>query len=201
MARRSWLERWTRRKPRAGGAKDASRDGPEPAASQGRARGATVIVRVGTYEYMAPEQFRSAHEVDARADLFALGVCLYEMLCGQRPYAIAAGARQEAPEPSALRGGEALPKGLCDLLRHLVAWEPEGRPQSAAEVREELCGIYEALFQEPSSWSKLPEVSLEADGWRRLRMLEGHSDRYTAGWRSPATSFVGYRPTGTGDVI
>jgi serine/threonine-protein kinase len=40
---------------------------------------------MGTPEYMAPEQLYSAENVDARADLFSVGVMLYEMLCGERP--------------------------------------------------------------------------------------------------------------------
>ncbi len=40
---------------------------------------------MGTPEYMAPEQLYAAEDVDARADLFSLGVMLYEMLCGKRP--------------------------------------------------------------------------------------------------------------------
>ena len=42
-------------------------------------------VVMGTAEYMAPEQARSADKVDARADIYAVGVMLYEMLAGSRP--------------------------------------------------------------------------------------------------------------------
>ena len=42
-------------------------------------------VIMGTPEYMAPEQAYSADSVDARADIFSLGVMLYEMLAGRRP--------------------------------------------------------------------------------------------------------------------
>ena len=41
---------------------------------------------LGTPGYMAPEQIRDAKDVDARADVFALGVILYELCCGQRPF-------------------------------------------------------------------------------------------------------------------
>ncbi len=41
---------------------------------------------LGTPAYMAPEQVDASHQVDARADLFSLGVILFEMVCGERPY-------------------------------------------------------------------------------------------------------------------
>ena len=41
---------------------------------------------MGTPAYMAPEQLRSERDVDARADLYAVGVLLYEMLSGRPPY-------------------------------------------------------------------------------------------------------------------
>ena len=43
-------------------------------------------VAMGTPQYMAPEQIRDAKGVDRRADVFSLGVMLYEMVCGQRPF-------------------------------------------------------------------------------------------------------------------
>lgn len=125
-----------------------------------------TIGGIGTYEYMAPEQFVSAREVDERADIFAFGVCLYEMLCGRRPYVpYAVGPRQEPPEPQALRGDKALPEKLCTLLKRCVDWEREQRPESATEVRKELGAIYKELFRQPSPWAELPNVSLEAEGW------------------------------------
>jgi serine/threonine protein kinase len=120
---------------------------------------------IGTYEYMAPEQFVSAHEVDARADIFAFGVCLYEMFCGRRPYEIAAGSRQEPPEPREVRGDNTLPEGLCVLLKRCVDWDRERRPGNMVEIRKELCTIYEELFHQPSAFAELPDVSLEAGGW------------------------------------
>jgi serine/threonine protein kinase len=41
---------------------------------------------MGTPAYMAPEQFRGLRDIDQRADIFALGCILYELVCGQRPY-------------------------------------------------------------------------------------------------------------------
>ncbi|MBI3795920.1 MAG: protein kinase, partial [Deltaproteobacteria bacterium] len=124
---------------------------------------AGVTVFAGTPEYMPLEQLIDPHGVDERADIFAFGVCLYEMFCGRRPYSSAVGPRQEAPDPRKVRGDAALPERLCSLLMRCVDWDRERRLGSVREIRQELCGIYENLFHQPSVWAELPEISLKAD--------------------------------------
>lgn len=125
----------------------------------------TVGGGMGKPAYMPPEQWVDAHDVDERGDIFAFGVCMYEMFCGRRPYQIAVGLRQEPPEPREVRGDNSLPDRLCALLKRCVDWDREQRPRSMREVRKELCQIHEELFHKPSAWAELPDVSLEADGW------------------------------------
>lgn len=91
---------------------------------------------VGTHAYMAPEQIAGA-KVDVRADLYSLGITLYEALCGQRPYQ----ARGIAGYLQAHRSGRAAPiaqrvpdvdPGFATLVDRLLARDPGDRPQSAA---------------------------------------------------------------------
>ena len=60
---------------------------------------------MGTPEYMAPEQAYSADAVDARADIFSLGVMIFEMLAGRAPSAATTRSRSpRATSPAASRG-------------------------------------------------------------------------------------------------
>ena len=104
---------------------------------------------LGTPAYMAPEQARSK-PVDHRADLFSLGVILYQMVTGQRPFsgensqAILLNLALETPEsPKKLR--PETPTLLSDLILRLLEKEPENRPDSPAEVMETLQRIEQQL--------------------------------------------------------
>jgi Tol biopolymer transport system component len=95
----------------------------------------------GTAGYMAPEQ-ATGTEVDARADLFALGATLYEMLTGERAFAGASTvARLHAvltTDAPALSASLDVPPALAAIVQRLLAKAPNDRFQSAAEVAQAL---------------------------------------------------------------
>ncbi len=91
----------------------------------------------GTPMYMAPEQL-SGGELGPRADLYAVGLMLYEMLTaampfsGDSPIAVAfARLRQPPPDP---RTKLAVPDALAELVLRCLAREPEQRPESAPQL-------------------------------------------------------------------
>ena len=93
---------------------------------------------LGTIAYMAPDQIRG-NRVDARADLWALGVMLYQMLSGVLPFraetevaVIHAVLHDEPPLPSTLRPG--IPPELDDIVHRLLRKNPARRCQSAQEL-------------------------------------------------------------------
>ncbi len=117
------------------------RPAPEGAAP-GRAltRVGTVM---GTPGYMAPEQ-AMGESVDARADLYSLGVALWEMIAGRTMFdtrdLTAIVTRQLTQDPPKLRDvvGPAIPEALDALVAALLARTPADRPASAAAVRDQL---------------------------------------------------------------
>jgi tetratricopeptide (TPR) repeat protein len=92
----------------------------------------------GTPAYMAPEQWRREVE-DERADVFALGVMLHEMLAGQRPFAVEAGrstALDDGPIPEV--PARAAPRQVRSLVRRSLSRSREDRPKDGAAVLEAL---------------------------------------------------------------
>jgi serine/threonine protein kinase len=97
-------------------------------------------VVMGTAEYMAPEQARSADKVDARADLYAVGVMLYEMIAGSRPVngddarIIALKVERGEIVPLVQAAPDA-PREIAGPVHRAMAARPELRFASATEMR------------------------------------------------------------------
>jgi tetratricopeptide (TPR) repeat protein len=105
----------------------------------------TVSRVVGTPGYAAPEQWVSPH-VDARADLFALGVVLFEMVAGHRPFPgndpIALAESLFSRQAPRLRAAvPSAPRALDDLVARLLDRDRERRPGSARGVLEALRSV------------------------------------------------------------
>ena len=86
---------------------------------------------IGTLQYMSPEQI-DAGAIDARSDLYALGLVLYEMLSGAAPF------RSSSPRELLNLQCTAEPQGIEDLVFSLLAKSPDERPASAADVVQAL---------------------------------------------------------------
>ena len=124
---------------------------------------------LGTPFYMAPEQFRGERDLDHRIDVYALGVILYELLCGQRPYdaatALALKKKIERGDPPSLRAVcEGLPARLERACLRAMAVEKEDRHPSAQALAEELEAVAESLAPAPSGSRRLLLVGLGLGG-------------------------------------
>jgi tRNA A-37 threonylcarbamoyl transferase component Bud32 len=99
-----------------------------------RMTGASVVM--GTPYYMSPEQLRNSHEVDQRADIYSIGVVLYEVLTGNMPTGVPRPASQMLKE---------IPPAMDEIVARCVDPDPEKRYQNAAELRGALKPIMQIV--------------------------------------------------------
>jgi len=127
------------RSPRSTDPLDATREFTESDAGQ----------IVGTIPYMAPEQIRG-EAVDARTDLFALGIILYELTTGRRPFT---GGTPSDVSASILRDTPgllreirpSLPRGFEQLVARCLEKNPRDRVQTAVDIGSELRALHRAV--------------------------------------------------------
>jgi hypothetical protein len=105
----------------------------------------TIGLAIGTPGYMAPEQVMG-HDVDKRADIYAMGVLCFEMLTGRLPFIGSnrmevAYSTVNAPIPSAVKLNAALPDELDLLLAKVLAKDPATRPQSVKDLLAEMARL------------------------------------------------------------
>ena len=127
-------------------------DGRAMLADFGLARGAgqpthltTIGLAIGTPGYMAPEQVMG-HDVDKRADIYAMGVLTFEMLTGRLPFIGSnrmevAYSTVNAPIPSAVKLNAALPDELDQLLAKVLAKDPAARPQTVRDLLSQMARL------------------------------------------------------------
>jgi tRNA A-37 threonylcarbamoyl transferase component Bud32 len=171
-------------------------------------------VMYGTPEYMAPEQ-ALGQQVDHRADLYALGVMLYEMVTGSRPFeatdpvSLVAQHITVPPQPPSARNPQAgVPKPVEDLVLRLLQKDAQARPANAEAVIDaidELMGgaprgagpASVAYGRQPSSVSlpgraSAPAWSLPSAGSNGAAPASGPE---AASARTGVESSVAYLPT------
>lgn len=103
-------------------------------------------VVAGTPRYMSPEQWEAPNKVDKRSDLFSLGVLAYELFTDRLPPTSLRRVRKLGTPPRVEMSKIALPSSFCAslpnsldrLILQLMAYEQEGRPQSAQAVADVL---------------------------------------------------------------
>ncbi|MGC2529080.1 MAG: serine/threonine-protein kinase, partial [Candidatus Acidiferrum sp.] len=139
---------------------------------------------VGTVAYMSPEQARG-QELDARTDLFSLGVVLYEMAAGKVPFGGSAvglifdGILNSAAAP-ARKLNPSLPAGMENILAKALEKDLDLRYQTAAELRTDLKRLKRDLDLGHSGTIPAASASLERDRgagprgpWRSLALWGG----------------------------
>ena len=141
---------------------------------------------LGTADYMAPEQHTDAKNVDARADIYALGMTLYEMLAGRLPWGdeldmLGVLLRKQAgdmPPPTAYYPD--IPPGVVAVVMACLAPQREDRPASVEALRgmlQKTCGLVDRTMPE----AVLPAVDrpLPVGGGEQPSVARGGTLRLT----------------------
>src|SRR5262249_6982753 len=125
----------------------------------------------GAPAYLAPERWGKGYRIDARADLYALGVLLFRMLTGEypvrpdRPTAVGWADVHGRGLPRSLRSLRSdLPGSLEELIHDCLARYAEQRPASAREVARRLAEVWEEMTGQPYARPESAEAKLLADG-------------------------------------
>jgi serine/threonine-protein kinase len=162
-------------------------------------------VTIGTPAYMAPEQLAGG-QATPQCDLYALGVLMFELLVGSRPFEsesmgdlLARISRQEAPRLRALRPD--LPQLLDDIVARLLSKDPRRRQDSAHRVAIEL-RLVESQFdgapEEPPAWADtepLDALEIASAGRRAPGEPVPHKGVHGAPGRTAIQGTIGAHPS------
>ena len=131
---------------------------------------------LGTPHYMAPEQLENARDVDGRADLYALGSVLYEMLTREMPFdtsslaGLVAAKLTDAPRPLGPRAPH-LPPALVAVVERALSREPDARFRTAEEMGRALALAMApgppSTKRPPSTKQPAPSASTQTAPWSR----------------------------------
>ena len=165
-----------------------------------RAQAGDALTRTGAVlgspAYMAPEQITGA-QVDARTDLYALGVALYQMLTGTPPFvggdsfAVLQRHLSEIPAPpSALRPG--LSGQIDQVVGRLLAKDPAARPQTAEDAAQ-LITIANTAGPAPVPGTPADAIATQALGAQRAQGTQVMSAPPRSGHRAAAASGPAWR--------
>src|SRR6267378_993037 len=169
---------------------------------------------IGTPDYMSPEQAKGL-PLDARSDLFTVGIIFYEILSGRIPFesdTTMGKLWKRTSEPARPLGelDQTIPQALCDIVRKCLEIDPQKRFASATELLQQI-----ELWQGPSAGTRviirqqagLPPYAKWAGAGLALVLvtsgyfLRGKLGTHPAAPHAPVTLLIAYFDNKTGDSV
>jgi eukaryotic-like serine/threonine-protein kinase len=122
---------------------------------------------MGTPHYMSPEQCLG-EELDSRADVYSVGIVVYEMLCGrvpfQAPVSTAVVVQHVSQPPPSLRSiNPAIPQAVEDVVLHAIQKSREARPATAGKLAHELTAALFGQRVPASGYSQFQAIGSSAE--------------------------------------
>ncbi|MBW2456317.1 MAG: serine/threonine protein kinase [Deltaproteobacteria bacterium] len=156
---------------------------------------------LGSPAYMSPEQASGELDVDARTDIWALGVIMFEALTGELPfdannYNALMLCIITSPHPSAIDLKPEVPLELSELIDQLLEKNRDDRIKSAGELASRLERIYARMTATPLAIPERTVTVTSTDGptqhgWFKVRMTSGDGRLSPALWIGGALAVVG----------
>ncbi len=155
-------------------------------------------IMMGTAKYLSPEQVRGKR-LDGRADLYSLGLVLYECLAGRVPFigendAATALARLQRDPTSLSRLRPTLPYGLAELIHQLLSRNPDDRPTTGGDLKARLTRIASGV-DDPTTTLTPPAGTASPVSPMILGPTGG--DRRAGEFRTPTPRHGSKRPSGS----
>lgn len=144
---------------------------------------------IGTPQYMSPEQCAQDGEIDARSDIYSLGIILYEMLVGHVPFSgdsptIVMMKHLQEPVPSVLEEREDIPAAVGRVVARAMAKARDNRYQNAVELVEDLTIAAGITTNRTAPVGATTPMTDQPD---EVTMVTAREDLPPAGRRAPVT--------------